>query len=94
VLFAVAIFKALLTQRLRCLFSRLFIPHIIPQFGIVILFQETAGRVQFSPLFDNFHSHEGLVQSFGIEIQFLLVFDHLAVQFVARVVIRPSATAE
>mmetsp|Transcript_18583 Transcript_18583/g.33269 ORF Transcript_18583/g.33269 Transcript_18583/m.33269 type:complete len:310 (+) Transcript_18583:443-1372(+) len=83
-----------LPQRLTRLLPRLLIPHVVPVLGLVILLQKSSGGIQCSPIINNPHRHQRLVQSLGFQISFLAIFHQFAIAFVPRVVIGASAAAE
>jgi len=85
---------SLLPQRLRGLLPRLLVPHVVPKFGRFVLLQKPSGGVQCAPIVDDFHCHEGFVQSFRCEVLSLAVLDNFAIALVSRVVIRTAPPAE
>jgi hypothetical protein len=86
--------RSLLPQSLTRLLPRLLIPHIVPKLGRVILLQKPSGGIQRSPIIDNSHRHQRLIQSFGREILSLSILDRFAIAFVPRVVVGASSAAE
>lgn len=83
-----------LPQRLTRLLPRLLIPHVDPELGLVVLLQKSSGGIQCSPIINDPHRHQRLVQPLGFQIRFLAILDQFAIAFVSRVVIGASAAAE
>mmetsp|Transcript_1959 Transcript_1959/g.4281 ORF Transcript_1959/g.4281 Transcript_1959/m.4281 type:complete len:364 (-) Transcript_1959:172-1263(-) len=86
--------RRLFPQRLARLFSSLFVPHVVPELGPVVLLQKSPGGIQRPPIVDDFHRHQRFVQPFGRQVLSLPILDNLAIALIPRVVISPSPPAE